>query len=192
VRIAVYGGSFNPPHVAHGMVAAWLRWTGQVDQVWLVPVFRHAFEGVQDKSLAPFEVRLEWCRALVDDLSDDSDGEPCGLEVLDIERDLPHPNYSIQTLEHLERRHPEHHLRLVVGGDVLDQLPRWKDWDQIEARFRPLVVGRAGFPVPAGSLAFPEVSSTDIRRRLAAGESVEHLLTRRVRAQVDRDAWSGS
>ena len=156
----------------------------------MVPVYRHAFEGVQDKSLAPFERRLEWCRALVEDLTEGGGAHADGFAVLEVERDLPHPNYSIQTLDHLQQRHPGHDLRLVVGGDVLDQLPRWKDWDRIEARFRPLIVGRAGFPVPEGSLAFPEVSSTDIRRRLVAGEQVDHLLTRRVCAQVDRAAWA--
>ena len=49
MRVAVYGGSFNPPHVAHAMVASWLLWTRLVDEVWLVPVFRHAFEGIQEK-----------------------------------------------------------------------------------------------------------------------------------------------
>ena len=51
MRIAVYGGSFNPPHIAHTMVASWLLWTEMVDEVWLVPVYRHAFEQSHGKKL---------------------------------------------------------------------------------------------------------------------------------------------
>lgn len=64
MRVAIYGGSFNPPHIGHGMVAAWLRWTDFTDQVWLMPTFSHAFS----KSLADFTERLAWCAALAEDV----------------------------------------------------------------------------------------------------------------------------
>ena len=64
MRVAVYGGSFNPPHIVHGWVASWLLWTGRVDAVWLVPVYRHAFEDRHDKRLAPYADRMAWCQAM--------------------------------------------------------------------------------------------------------------------------------
>ena len=57
MRVAVYGGSFNPPHVVHLMVASWLRWTDRCDELWCVPVCAHPF----DKDLAPYDERLAWC-----------------------------------------------------------------------------------------------------------------------------------
>ena len=57
--VAVYGGSFNPPHIGHAMVAAWLLWTRRVEEVWLVPAFAHAF----DKALRPFAARVEMVEA---------------------------------------------------------------------------------------------------------------------------------
>ncbi len=175
VQVAVYGGSFNPPHIGHAMVVAWLLWTGTVQRVWLVPVFHHAFEGQQDKRLAPFEARLRWCRLLVEDI-----GAADRIDVLDLEARLPRPSYTIDTLRALALERPGHRLRLVIGTDVLPQLPRWRAWDEIEAGFAPIIVGRQGHAPSPSSLAFPDVSSSEIRRALREGRPVEHLLTRRV------------
>lgn len=179
MAVAFYGGSFNPPHVAHAMVAAWLLWTRRVDAVWIVPVYRHAFEGLHDKALAPFAERLAWCRALARDLLPEGDPR---LQVLDIEQQLPVPSFTIDTLRHLRGLHPTLALHPVVGADVLPQLPRWREWEALQREFPPIVVGRAGFAGPSDSLRFPELSSSEIRRRLVAGLPCEHLLTAGVHA----------
>ena len=167
--VAIYGGSFNPPHVGHAMVSAWLLWTRQVAEVWLVPVYAHAFADWHDKTLAPFADRVAWCRAMAADLD-------LPVQVDEIEASLSGPSYSIDTLRALAARHPQHRFRLVVGADALPHLPKWRDWDGIARDFDPIVVGRAGYPAPAGAVVFPEVSSSDIRTRLTAGESVAHLI----------------
>ncbi len=186
MRIAIYGGSFNPPHVAHAMVAAWVRWTGAADAVWLVPVYRHAFEGSQDKVLAPYERRCAWCAALCDELGP-------GFEVSRVESELPVPSYSVDTLTALAQRHPEHRFRLVVGADVLPQTDQWKDWPRIERSFRPIVAGRAGYATPGrATVDFPDVSSTDLRSRIAAGEPFDHLVpagVARLLRGVDAGMW---
>jgi nicotinate-nucleotide adenylyltransferase len=167
--IAIYGGSFNPPHVAHAMVASWLLWTEQVQEVWLVPVFRHAFEGIQEKTLARYEVRLQWCR----ELSADVHGR---IRVSDIESKLPPPSYTIDTLKALDSLHVSSRFRLVIGADVLAQLHLWKDWKGIEKSYAPIIVGRGGYDLP-GALPFPTVSSSGIRESLGRGEVPSHLLT---------------
>jgi nicotinate-nucleotide adenylyltransferase len=132
--------------------------------VWFVPVLGHPF----DKGLAPFEERVamaEGVAALVP-----------GARVCTVERDLPVPSYTIDTLAALAARHPEHTFRLVVGADVLAEVHRWKDWDGIVARFGVEVVGRQGYPPVAGAIDFPGVSATEIRARVARGESVAHLV----------------
>lgn len=176
MQVAVYGGSFNPPHVAHAMVAAWLRWTGKVDRVCFVPVYRHAFEGRHDKTLAPYPQRCGWCRAMAADLGE-------GFAVSEIEAELPVPSFTVDTLTALAARHPDRRFRLVVGADVLPQTDHWKDWAHLRANFDPIVVGRVGFPLPEGQdIAFPGLSSTLLRDRLRGGESVQHLVTGRVAA----------
>jgi len=165
------------------MVAAWLSWTGLADEVWLVPVFRHAFQGQHDKSLAPFALRVAWCEALARDVGP-------GVAVVPVEAELPVPSYTIDALRHLRARHPEHHFRLVVGADVVGQVPRWRQWEDIAAEFAPIVVGRQGHRLPPDdgtmgevmAVDFPAVSSTEIRSRLRRGQPTGHLLTRSVAA----------
>jgi nicotinate-nucleotide adenylyltransferase len=184
MKVAVYGGSFNPPHVGHAMVASWVRWTGRAEEVWLVPVYQHAFEGIHGKRLAPFDERVRWCEALAADLGE-------GVRVCAVERELPAPSYTVQTLRHLRAAHPDHDFRLLIGADVLPQLPQWRDWQTIAREFSPVVVGRQGHAAPEGVAAvdFPAVSSTEIRARLDAGEPLDHLVTARV-ASALRDYWS--
>lgn len=164
MRIAVYGGSFNPPHVGHLMVASWVRWTDRADEVWLVPVHGHPFS----KDLAPFPERLAMCEAVAAAIP--------GVRACDVERDLPLPSYSIDTLDALAARHPDHAFRLVVGADLLPELPRWKDWDGILARYPPIVAGRQGWPTPPEALDFPGVSATGIRERVRKGLPIDHLV----------------
>lgn len=185
--IAFYGGSFNPPHVAHAMVIAWLRWTRRVERVLVVPVYRHAFEGVHDKRLAPFADRLDWCRAMVDDVVGGADDGRPPVDVLDVEAHLPVPSYTIDTLRHLAARFPGRQLRPVVGADVLPQLPRWRDQAALQADFPPLIVGRAGYPLPDDAVVFPQVSSSDIRARLRQGQDARHLLPGGVADRLDPD-----
>lgn len=171
MRVAVYGGSFNPPHVGHAMVAGWLKWTDRADEVWLLPAFAHPF----DKALVPFDRRVAMCEALAAAVGP-------WVRVETIESTLPTPSYTFDTLSVLAARHPAVELRLVVGADVLPTVTAWKRWDGIVERFQPIVVGRAGYPSPRDSVAFPEVSSTEIRRRIAAAESVGHLVPASVRS----------
>jgi nicotinate-nucleotide adenylyltransferase len=170
MRIAVYGGSFNPPHRVHGEVADHLLSTDVVDEVWLLPVYQHAFEGLHEKRLAEFSERVRWCRALA------SDTHP-RVKVCEVESTLPVPSFTIDTLRYLSEQHPEHQFRLVVGADVLSQTESWRNWAGIQESYSPIIVGREGHAVPEGALVFAGVSSTEVRQRLRAGEPVAHLLT---------------
>jgi nicotinate-nucleotide adenylyltransferase len=176
MRIAVFGGSFSPPHIGHGLVAGWLRWTGKVDEVWLLPTFDHAF----GKRCAPWSERLRWCHIAAAEVGP-------WVRVCEVESQLPTPSYTIDTLVHLERLHPDCSFRLVVGADILQETQDWKSWAEIAQRFSPIVVGRQGYPSAEGNIDFPGVSSTEIRRRLMAGKSVTHLLFSGIEDEVR--AW---
>lgn len=164
MRVACFGGSFNPPHVGHAMVAAWLLWTERVDEVWIIPAFVHAF----DKALAPFPRRFAACEQLAALLGPRA-------RAIDIEAHLPAPSFTVNTLDALAAAHPGARLQLVLGADNLSSLQKWKNWGRIESEYAPIVVGRAGHDVP-GVPTFPDVSSTEVRRRLAAGEPVDALV----------------
>jgi nicotinate-nucleotide adenylyltransferase len=162
--LAVYGGSFDPPHVGHVLVCAYVLAAHEVERVLIVPTRSHPF----DKPLAPFEQRLRMCELAFADLR--------RVELSDIERELPQPSLTLRTLQALQARTPGVPLRLVIGSDLLRETSSWHAFEEVEKLAPPLVVGRAGFPSPDGSPLLPEVSSTEVRRRLRAGLATDGLL----------------
>jgi nicotinate-nucleotide adenylyltransferase len=176
--VAIFGGSFNPPHVAHLMAAIWVVETQPVDELWALPTFHHPF----DKALAPFDDRAEMLRLLVAPLAP-------RVQVSTIERDLPPPSRTLDTLHALAARHPDTAWRLVVGADILAERDKWHRWDDVAALAPPIVVGRQGYAAPAdlGELVeLPAISSTEIRARIGRGEHVAGLVPRRVLEYLSR------
>lgn len=173
--VALFGGSFNPPHVGHVQVVAWLLSTRRADEVWLLPTAHHPF----GKELAPFADRVAMARAALSVFA----GTDRIVRVEEIEAELPAPSYTIHTVEALQARHAGVRFALVVGTDVLRDGPKWKDFDRLRTLVELLVVRRAGVvgsepdpdpehPTPL----FPEVSSTGIRARISRGEDVAALV----------------
>ncbi|MFO0692971.1 MAG: nicotinate (nicotinamide) nucleotide adenylyltransferase [Polyangiales bacterium] len=173
-RIAVYGGSFDPPHVGHFLVSAWVATSAPIDRLLLVPTYRHALgKGAR----ASFEHRVAMCGIVASLLP--------RTEVSALEATLGEPSRTLHTLEALSEAHPDAELRLVVGADIAAETHRWHRWDAIEAIAPPLWVGRVGYPRPPGaSVDFPAVSSTEIRARLENGESVDGLVPNEVLAYL--------
>jgi len=171
--LGVFGGSFDPPHVAHVLAAAYALSAGAFERLLVVPVYAHAF----DKRLESFEHRVKMCELAFDDLK--------RVEVSTIEAELGRPSRTLHLLEALAARHPGYALRLVVGADLLGEVQRWHRFDEVE-RLAPLfVIGRSGVPQAAPGVALPEVSSTRVRALLsepdaASRAELELLVPRRV------------
>jgi nicotinate-nucleotide adenylyltransferase len=169
--VALLGGSFNPPHVAHLMVSQWVLTTQEVDQVWLLPSFAHPF----GKALAPFADRVAMCELAVRSLR--------GAFVCPAEAELEHDplvGKTARTLEHLSVKHATYRFSLVIGADVLRDTAKWYRWDRVRELAGLIVVGREGYPPVEGSPSFPAISSSAIRERIARGEDVSGLVPRRV------------
>lgn len=173
-RIAVYGGSFDPPHAGHVLAAAWVTTSADVDRLIFVPTFAHA---LGKSSRASYDDRVAMCQRLADTLP--------ACSVSDIERTLPTPSRTLHTLEALARMYPDATLRLVVGADIANETARWYRWDDIVAIAPPLWLGRGGYERPASaSFDFPTISSTVVRAHLAEGESVSGLVPNAVCAYI--------
>ncbi len=134
MKVAVFGGSFNPPHVAHALAAVLVLVTEDVDRLLVVPAYQHPF----GKPLAPFVDRAAMCDLAM--------GFIPGVEVSRIEESLGGESRTLRTLEHLASQHPDWHLRLVVGADILAEAPRWFGFDVIAKLAPPIVLARAGVP----------------------------------------------
>ncbi len=166
MRVAIYGGSFDPPHVAHRLTAAYVLAVGGFERLLVVPVHEHAF----GKQLAPFADRLELCGRCFHGLA--------AVEVSSIEAELPTPNFTERTLERLLDTHPDWELSLVIGSDVLADTASWHDFARVKALAPPFVVTRAGYERPElGPALLPDVSSTRVRE----------LLLRRGEPAADRE-----
>jgi nicotinate-nucleotide adenylyltransferase len=153
MKIAVFGGSFDPPHVGHVLAAHYLLCVGQADRVVVVPVFQHALE----KNLAPYELRVEMCR---ESFSGDE-----RITVSEVEAGLPSPSYTLRTLVALREVWGEHEYRLVVGADVLSETEKWHEFAEDQRLAPLLVLGRAGVDASEAPRAIlPEVSSTEARK----------------------------
>jgi nicotinate-nucleotide adenylyltransferase len=157
--VAIYGGSFDPPHVSHVLAAVYALKVGGFDQVLVVPVFEHAFH----KQLTPFEHRVRLCELAFAGI--------LGVEVTTVERELQTPSLTLRTVEHLASAHPDWALRLLVGSDVLSETAKWHAFERVSALAPPYVVARPGYEHPdAEALFLPDVSSTRIREALRAPE----------------------
>jgi nicotinate-nucleotide adenylyltransferase len=175
-RVAIFGGSFNPPHVAHLLAVVYALEVAPIDRVLIVPVYQHPFS----KELIPFDHRLAMCEAAM--------GWIPHTTISVVERDLGGDSLTLRTLTRLAQDHPDWRMRLLVGADVLADLPKWHRFDKIAEIAPPIVLGRVGvvtdrapFPV------LPRVSSTEVRDALARGDfdAVRPLLPSRVVAYIE-------
>jgi nicotinate-nucleotide adenylyltransferase len=162
---AVFGGSFDPPHVGHVLVAAYVLAAHGIERVLVTPTAAHAF----GKKLSSFEDRVKMCELAFEPLR--------GVELCTIEQELPAPSYTLHTLQALAARHPEIQLRLLVGSDLQRETHAWHDFDSITKLALPLWIARQGTDAIAGEPAMPDISSTEIRRRLSANEPTTGLLS---------------
>jgi nicotinate-nucleotide adenylyltransferase len=169
--LAVYGGSFDPPHLGHTLVCAYVLAACPVDRLVVVPVGQHPFA----KSVSPFEDRLRMCELAFRDLR--------RLEVSGIEHELPGPSLTLNTLVALQTGHPDARLRLVIGSDLLPETQHWWKFEEVRAIAPLIVVQREGHPTPDGlGPPLPDISSTLVRERLRAGQRTDGLLDPQVAA----------
>lgn len=164
-KVALLGGSFNPPHLAHALLGVAVLSAEPYDALWVLPCADHPF----GKALAPFEARHAMCERAFAALSN--------VFVLDVEQRLPAPNYTVQTLRYLRAAAPDLAPAFVVGTDILDELDRWREPDALAELCDFIVIPRAGYGREGRlEIVLPEVSSTEVRRRLAAGEDASGLM----------------
>jgi nicotinate-nucleotide adenylyltransferase len=170
MRVALFGGSFNPPHVVHQLVALTVLETKAVDELWFVPCFQHPF----DKALAPFDDRLRMCELAAESLGP-------RVKVTDIEGRLGGRgrSYTLPMVQALRAERPEVEFALVLGSDLEPELDSWYGAQELRALVQLIVIGRKGYPGGSG-IVMPELSSTQIRASLSRGEDVTGLVPRTV------------
>lgn len=176
-RIGVFGGTFDPPHVGHLVVAVNVRHALALDVVLLV-VANDPWQKSGTRRVSPAADRLAMVEAAV--------GEVDGLEASDLEMARGGTSYTADTLAELAAREPGAELFLVLGSDAAAGLPTWERAEEVRRLAEVVVVRRPGAEdgaPPAGwawtSVECPrlEVSSSDLRQRVVDGRPLDYLLT---------------
>src|SRR5258708_219518 len=193
MRLGIFGGTFDPIHVAHLILAEQCREQGRLDEVRFVVA---AHPPHKPQPATPFAQRVEMLALAIS-------GQPA-FRVEEVERDRPGPSYTADTLEELSQREPGAELVLIIGSDSLRDLPQWYQPLRIVQRVELLVVARPEYPIPAlaelrAMLHLDErmplrlqvaeapllpIASRDLRRRLREGRSVRYLIPRAVAAYI--------
>ena len=155
--IAVYGGSFNPPHRTHRRICEAALNQLPVDELLLLPAGDHPHK--RSEHLAPAAHRLAMCRLAFGDLP--------GLVVDDREMRRPGLSFTVTTLDELRRERPDQKLWFVIGADNLPLLPSWKDHHRILELARIATFPRLGFAIDAPSLEGLDVSAAERENLLA-------------------------
>lgn len=183
IRTGIYGGSFNPIHIAHISLAQALLQAASLDEIWLVVSPQNPLK--QASQLLADDKRLQLARKALEPYS--------GLQASDFEFHLPKPSYMWHTLCALRQQYPDREFVLIIGADNWQSFDRWYRADDIVASFPIVVYPRPGYDIcahdlpPTVSLAptpLLDVSSTDIRERIRHGESIHNLVPEAIESDV--------
>jgi nicotinate-nucleotide adenylyltransferase len=186
VRIGVFGGTFDPPHVGHLLLAADAREALQLDRLIFIPAATQPFK-LGSPPVASGQDRLEMVRlAVADDANyavDDAEINRKGL------------SYTVDTLEHLAERFKGAQLFLLMGQDALAGFPQWRDPARIRELSTLAAMDRSGTPGPRSEVAAEgvvtvsmrrvDVSSTEIRERRRAKKSIKGFVPESVERFIE-------
>lgn len=194
MRVGVFGGTFDPVHYGHLILAEQCREQGRLNEVWFLPAPRPPHK--QQDALTRFDQRVEMLALALA-------GNPA-FRVEEMEKDRAGPSYTADTLTELRRRHPRHEFFLLVGSDTLADLPQWHEPLRVLEAAGLLVMMRPNNPMPTpehlrAAFGLPaavplrlevvqtpliDISSRDLRRRAAAGRSLRYFLPRAVECYI--------
>lgn len=186
MRIGIFGGTFDPPHVGHLLLAADARDTLKLDHLIFVPASSQPLKA-NTPAVASAQDRLEMVRLIV---SDDANYQVDEAEIA--RKGL---SYTVDTLEHLSARYRGAELFLLLGQDALESFAQWKNPERIRELATLAVMQRSGRGRPrvenqskgvvTVSTRRVDVSSTEIRERLRAGKSIKGFVPESVERFID-------
>lgn len=175
MKIGLFFGSFNPIHVGHLIIANFMATQTDLQQVWLVVSPQNPLK--PKNTLARDRDRLNMVQVAIDDNPK--------LRASNIEFDMPKPSYTIDTLTYLSEKYPQHEFALIMGGDNIATLHKWKNYELILRGYDIYVYRRPNYDlgdlatherVKAFDAPLMDISATYIRNCLTSGKSIQYLV----------------
>jgi nicotinate-nucleotide adenylyltransferase len=194
MRVGIFGGTFDPVHLGHLILAEQAREQAGLDAVWFIPAPRPPHK--DEAGLTRFEQRVEMLELALA-------GNPA-FRVDELEKERTGPSYTVDTLAELHRRYPDDEFFLLVGSDTIRDLKDWYQPRRVLELAGLVVMARPGHVIPKDAelrtrVELPEavplrlvvaespqidISSRDLRRRAAAGRSIRYFLPRAVEIYI--------
>lgn len=190
MKIGLYFGTFNPIHVGHLIIANHMAEHADLDQVWMVVTPHNPLK--KKSTLLDDYHRLQMVYLATEDYPK--------LKPSDIEFKLRQPNYTVNTLVHLEEKYPNHEFSLIMGEDNLKSLHKWKNYEAILAHHDIYVYPRISSETENLELKnhakihmidapVVEISSTTIRKNIKLGKNIRPLLPPKVWEYIDHNLF---
>ena len=177
MTIALFGGSFDPPHLGHVLAAVSARCLAGVDAVWVLPVAKHPYA----KALSPWEQRWELCKAAF---------TPLGAWVQVRDDELRNTSgFTFDLVTRLRAENPGNRWALIGGSDTAADLPNWHRGNELAKLVEVIAIPRRGQGGDQSPAALPAISSSRIRTTLASGEAVGDQLPEAVAALIAQHGW---
>ncbi|MBQ7206054.1 MAG: nicotinate-nucleotide adenylyltransferase [Muribaculaceae bacterium] len=188
MRIGIFGGSFNPIHTGHAIIAQHIIGSGLVDQLWMMVSPVNPLKAGNARLVADTD-RLRMVEMVTRHIE--------GVEPSAFEFSMPRPSYTIDTLNALQEKFPDDEFYLVTGADNWQIFDKWRNSEEILAKYHLLVYPRLGYEVNIPErlkdrvtlvdAPIIELSSTQIRERLANGQSVRYYVPDEVLGYIERN-----
>ncbi|WP_088102548.1 nicotinate-nucleotide adenylyltransferase [Halalkalibacter urbisdiaboli] len=181
-RIGLFGGTFDPPHLGHMLIAQEVLYELEMDEIWFVPV--HVPPHKQRQSLTSGSDRIGMLHVATKD-------EP-RFKVSTIEIDRDGKSYTVDTVKLLKEKYPEHRFFFLIGGDMIDYLPKWERIDELMTLVtfigakRPGAISKSEYSkwIEYVDVVQVDFSSTMIRERVRQGQPIRFMVPREVEAYI--------
>ncbi|KPK62866.1 MAG: hypothetical protein AMS21_07070 [Gemmatimonas sp. SG8_38_2] len=186
MKLGIFGGTFDPPHVGHLIVAEDAAAALGLDRILFVPTGTHPLKG--ERVETPAAIRVEMIEAAT------SDSELFSVDGRETHRSGP--SYTIDTIHELKEENPGAELYLLIGSDILSEIQRWHRMEELAQSARVVVMSRAGADAEPGGISGVElmsvavtdvaISSSDIRDRVRAGRPYRYMVPESVRQVMEK------
>ncbi|MDC3415589.1 nicotinate-nucleotide adenylyltransferase [Aquibacillus salsiterrae] len=185
-KVGILGGTFDPPHYGHLLIAEEVYQALKLDEVWFIPSYEPPHK---EKATSTVEKRLAMLEVAIDN------NEHFSINKIEVNRSVK--SYTINTIYQLNEQHPDMEFYFIIGADMVEYLPHWYRIDELMqlVKFvgvkRPDYTLKTNYPIIEVEVPALEISSTEIRQRLQQGKSIRYLVPDGVLAVIKENQLYG-